>query len=77
MSLLANEEIELALLPIGGNYTMDTKDAVRAIDMIKPKKVIPMHYNTFEAIKADPKTLKNNALGIEVVIVHPMETIRM
>jgi L-ascorbate metabolism protein UlaG (beta-lactamase superfamily) len=77
MSLLATEEIDLALLPIGGNYTMDTKDAVRANDMIKPKKVIPMHYTTFDAIKADPKTLKNNALGIEVVIVHPMETIEL
>lgn len=46
--------IDLALLPIGGNFTMDPADALRAIDLIKPKAVIPMHYDTFPLIKQEP-----------------------
>ena len=46
--------IDLALLPIGGNFTMDPADALHAIDLIKPKAVIPMHYDTFPLIKQEP-----------------------
>ncbi len=55
MSLLEEENIVIACLPIGGYYTMDAEDAVRALGMIKPDIAIPMHYNTFPAIKADPE----------------------
>lgn len=55
MQLLQNENIDLAMLPIGGNYTMDIEDALEAVKFIKPKVVVPMHYNTFDEIKADPK----------------------
>lgn len=58
MKLLEEEEIDVALLPIGGNYTMDIHDAIRAVDFIKPKLVVPMHYNTFPLIKADPEEFK-------------------
>lgn len=54
MELLADEQIDLALLPIGGNYTMDLFDAARAVRMIKPMRVVPMHYDTFPQIQADP-----------------------
>ncbi|MEG1799993.1 MAG: metal-dependent hydrolase, partial [Synergistaceae bacterium] len=54
MQLLEAENIDVAMLPIGGYYTMDIDDAVRAVEMIKPKIAVPMHYNTFPAIKADP-----------------------
>lgn len=54
MQLLEAENIDVAMLPIGGYYTMDIDDAVRAVGMIKPKIAVPMHYNTFPAIKADP-----------------------
>ena len=54
MTLLEEENIDIAMLPIGGYYTMDIDDAVRAVKMIKPKITVPMHYNTFAAIKADP-----------------------
>lgn len=53
MQLLQSEKIDYALLPIGSNYTMDWPDALRAVEMIQPKTLIPMHYNTFEAIKVD------------------------
>ena len=55
MSLLEHENIDVALLPIGGYYTMDIEDAARAVKMIKPRVAIPMHYNTFPRIEADPE----------------------
>ena len=69
MKLLEDENIDLALLPIGGNYTMDIEDAVKAVEFIKPKLVIPMHYNTFEVIKADPYTFKSLNKICETVIL--------
>jgi len=57
MELLAYEEIDIAILPVGGHFTMDIKDAARAIEFIKPKKVIPIHYDTFPPISADPRQL--------------------
>ena len=57
MELLADEKIDIAFLPIGGLYTMDVKEAVRAIEFIKPGKVVPMHYDTFPVIQADPQQL--------------------
>jgi len=55
MTLLEEEIIDVALLPIGGYYTMDIQDAARAVKMIKPRVAIPMHYNTFPKIVADPE----------------------
>lgn len=45
---------DIAILPIGDNYTMGIDDAVEAVKMIKPKLVIPIHYNTFPVIMQDP-----------------------
>jgi L-ascorbate metabolism protein UlaG (beta-lactamase superfamily) len=53
MRLIGEEGVDLAFLPIGDNYTMGPTDAIRAIHMLQPKKVIPIHYNTFDAIKQD------------------------
>lgn len=47
--------IDIALLPIGGTFTMDAEDALRALTLIRPKMVIPMHYDTFPALQADPQ----------------------
>lgn len=55
MELLSYENIDVAFLPIGGNYTMDVDDAVLAAKMISPKIVVPMHYNTWPLIEADPE----------------------
>ncbi len=68
---------DIALLPIGGHYTMGIKEAVKAVQMIKPKIVIPMHYNTFPVIKADPSKFKELVEAItasKVVILKPGET---
>ena len=76
MTLLEEEKVDLALLPIGGHYTMDIRDAVRAAGFIKPQKVVPMHYDTFPPIKADPMEFKRLLDGkANVVIVKPGEKI--
>jgi L-ascorbate metabolism protein UlaG (beta-lactamase superfamily) len=53
MRLIGEEGIDLAILPIGDNYTMGPDDALRAVKMLQPKKVLPIHYNTFDLIKQD------------------------
>lgn len=57
--------IDAALLPIGDNFTMGMDDAVRAVEFLNPKLAIPMHYDTFDVIKADPAVFaaKVEALG--------------
>jgi len=47
-------KIDVMLVPIGGNFTMDIDDAVAAVKMVNPKLAIPMHYNTFPVIETDP-----------------------
>jgi L-ascorbate metabolism protein UlaG (beta-lactamase superfamily) len=51
--------IDLAFLPIGDNLTMGPEDAVDAAAWLKAKKVVPIHYNTFPAIKQDPEKFTN------------------
>ncbi|MEW5955158.1 MAG: metal-dependent hydrolase [Candidatus Micrarchaeota archaeon] len=46
-------DCDLAILPIGGTYTMDVLAAVKALKLMRPKFVIPMHYNTFARIEVD------------------------
>jgi L-ascorbate metabolism protein UlaG (beta-lactamase superfamily) len=53
MKLIGEEGIDLAILPIGDNYTMGPDDAVRAVKLLQPKKVLPIHYNTWELIAQD------------------------
>ncbi len=54
MSLIGEEGIHLAVLPIGDNFTMGPDDALRAVKLIQPKHIIPAHYNTWELIAQDP-----------------------
>jgi L-ascorbate metabolism protein UlaG (beta-lactamase superfamily) len=55
MRLIGEEGIDLAVLPIGDNFTMGPDDALRAVKMIQPKHVIPIHFNTWELIAQDPQ----------------------
>jgi L-ascorbate metabolism protein UlaG (beta-lactamase superfamily) len=55
MSLIGEEfSLDLALLPIGGWYTMGQEDALRALRLLDARAVVPMHYDTFDQIRADP-----------------------
>ena len=56
MKLIGEEGIDLAILPIGDNFTMGPEDALRAVKLIEPAQVIPIHYDTFDVIKQDPQT---------------------
>jgi L-ascorbate metabolism protein UlaG (beta-lactamase superfamily) len=57
MQLLAGK-VDIALLPIGDNFTMGPEDAVRAVEFIQPKVVVPIHYNTWPPIEQDPQAFK-------------------
>ncbi|MCS7122319.1 MAG: metal-dependent hydrolase [Archaeoglobaceae archaeon] len=69
---------EIMLLPIGDYYTMGIREAVKALELVKPKIAIPMHYNTFPVIKQDPKefekAVKAAKLDVKVVILKPGES---
>lgn len=77
MKLLEGEEIDVALLPIGGNFTMDADDAAIAADFIKAKKVVPIHYNTFGVIKADPLEYRKKVKSSEVVVLSLNESMNI
>ena len=53
MRLIGEEGIDLAILPIGDNFTMGPDDALRAVKLIQPQKVLPIHYNTWDLIAQD------------------------
>src|SRR5512136_368279 len=68
---------DVALLPIGGRYTMGVAEAMKAANFIGARTVIPIHYNTWEKIAADPLALKNaleRTTDISVRILTPGET---
>ena len=68
------DKVDLALVPIGGHYTMDRYDAVTAVEFIQPQQVIPCHYNTFPPIETDAQAFKSdvqNAGFSQVVVVEP------
>jgi L-ascorbate metabolism protein UlaG (beta-lactamase superfamily) len=53
MRLIGEEGLDLAILPIGDNYTMGPDDALRAVKFLNPRKVLPIHYNTWPLIAQD------------------------
>jgi L-ascorbate metabolism protein UlaG (beta-lactamase superfamily) len=82
MKLIAQrgDKVDLALVPIGGHYTMDRYDAVSAVQLINPSQVIPCHYNTFPPIETDVEAFKQdvqNAGFSEVLVVDPGGTHRL
>jgi len=78
MQLLRDEHIDVALLPSGGNFTMDMDDAAKAARMIMPRIAVPIHYNTFDVIKADPQEFARQAGKFtEVQILEPRESLEL
>ncbi|HLG94160.1 MAG TPA: metal-dependent hydrolase [candidate division Zixibacteria bacterium] len=63
--------LEVALLPIGDNFTMGPEDALKAVEFLKPKTVVPMHYSTWDIIKQDPRAFASKVKGSKVVILEP------
>ncbi len=73
---LLRGQVDVALLPIGDNFTMGPADALRAVEFIQPKVVVPMHYNTFPPIVQDPEAFRA-AVGdrARVEIMSPGDTL--
>jgi L-ascorbate metabolism protein UlaG (beta-lactamase superfamily) len=69
---LLHGKVDVALLPIGDNYTMGPEDAARAVELIAPRVVIPMHYNTFDVIEQDPQAFAQRVgARAEVYVLEP------
>jgi L-ascorbate metabolism protein UlaG (beta-lactamase superfamily) len=71
------DHVDVALVPIGGHYTMDRIDAVTAVEFIDPSVVIPIHYGTFPPIETDAEAFKADVeaqTSAKVVILAPGET---
>jgi L-ascorbate metabolism protein UlaG (beta-lactamase superfamily) len=78
MTLIGDEKIDLAYLPIGDLYTMGIDDSIKAVNFIEPKKVVPIHYNTFDLIKQSPKDWEEKIkkyTDAEPLAIKPGETI--
>jgi L-ascorbate metabolism protein UlaG (beta-lactamase superfamily) len=68
------DKVDVALMCIGGHYTMDRHDAVTAVEFVAPRAVIPCHYDTFPPIETDVQAFKSDAEGqtdAEVVVLQP------
>ncbi|HEY3313077.1 MAG TPA: metal-dependent hydrolase [Anaerolineales bacterium] len=55
MRLIGEEGLDVAVIPIGDNYTMGPEDALRAVTLLAPKHVIPIHFSTWDVIKQNPQ----------------------
>ena len=72
--------LDLTVLPIGDNFTMGPEDALEAVRLLKPKNVIPGHYNTFDLIAQDPAKFKQaveSATGVPVTVLNPGESFEL
>ncbi len=73
MRLIGEEGIDLAVLPIGDNFTMGPDDALRAVKLIQPKHVIPIHYNTWSLIAQDAEAWGERVQSETSATVHVLK----
>lgn len=80
MKLIGERGVDLAILPIGDNFTMGPADALRAVQFIQPAQVIPIHYGTFPLIAQDPRAWAaevEQQTTSRVVVLSPGETLEL
>jgi L-ascorbate metabolism protein UlaG (beta-lactamase superfamily) len=80
MKLIGEERLDLAILPIGDNYTMGPDDALRAVKLLAPRKVLPIHYSTWPLIAQDPQAWAARVrkdTAAEAVVVKPGEWLQL
>jgi L-ascorbate metabolism protein UlaG (beta-lactamase superfamily) len=80
MKLIGAEGVDLAILPIGDNFTMGPDDALRGVKLLEPKQVVPIHYNTFEVINQDPQAWANRVerdTATRVVVMKPGDILQL
>ncbi|RKQ91660.1 L-ascorbate metabolism protein UlaG (beta-lactamase superfamily) [Solirubrobacter pauli] len=71
------DKVDLALVPIGGHFTMDRFDAVTAVELISPAQVIPIHYGTFPPVETDAQAFKHDVQDAgfsQVYVLEPGDT---
>jgi L-ascorbate metabolism protein UlaG (beta-lactamase superfamily) len=68
---------DLAVLPIGGHFTMDPREAAVACELLGVKRVVPSHYGTFPLLAGSPDELKRLTPGVEVHAIDPGESIEL
>ncbi len=77
MKLIGEEGIDLAILPIGDNFTMGPDDSIRAVKFLTPKRVMPIHYNTWPLIVQDANAWAERVrkeTSAAPVVLNPGET---
>lgn len=80
MRLIGEEGIDLAVLPIGDNYTMGPADALKALKMLQPQHVIPIHYSTFDVIRQDAAVWAKQVeqeTNVKVHLLRPGESLTL
>lgn len=81
MALIGQKGLDLALLPIGDNFTMGPADALEAVKLLKPKRVVPIHYNTFELIRQDAQAfadaVESQVPGTRCEVLEPGQSLEL
>lgn len=78
MQLIADEDLDIAVLPIGDHFTMGPQDAAKAAAMLRAGTVIPCHFNTFPPIRQDPQAFKaevESTTASKVSVLAPGESL--
>jgi L-ascorbate metabolism protein UlaG (beta-lactamase superfamily) len=79
MKLIGSAGIDLAVLPIGDLFTMGPDDALEAVKLLAPKRVVPSHYNTWPPIEQDAQAWCKRVTaetGAQATAINPGETLR-
>jgi L-ascorbate metabolism protein UlaG (beta-lactamase superfamily) len=77
MKLIGEDGLDVAVIPIGDNYTMGPDDALRAVKLLEPKMVIPIHYNTWDLVAQDPNlwaTRVEKETNAKAIVLKPGES---
>ncbi|HPZ83407.1 MAG TPA: metal-dependent hydrolase, partial [Thermogutta sp.] len=80
MQLIGDHDLALAVLPIGDNFTMGPEDALRAVTLLRPKRVVPVHFNTWPLIAQDVNDWANRVRHTTAsvpVVLQPGESIAL
>ncbi len=57
MAIIGDEDLDVAIIPIGGTHTMEPAAAAKAVKLLQPRIVIPNHFNTFPGLQQNPDDL--------------------
>jgi L-ascorbate metabolism protein UlaG (beta-lactamase superfamily) len=68
---------DVAVLPIGGHFTMDPREAGVACELLGASRVVPCHYGTFPLLAGSPGELKQRAPGVEIHAIDPGESVTL